>query len=260
MELEIGEKFRAIEAVEQRVRLPGALPVVRLDGRGFTRLTKELIELERPFDERFRDAMVAATQHLMECGFRVVFAYTQSDEISLAIDAGDETFGGRIDKTLTVLAGEASAALSLELGSVAVMDARLLQLVSVDDAVEYFSWRSLDAHRNALSAHAYWALRDIDGVSARKAGKRLIGASVSDKNELLFERGINFNDCPSWQKRGIALFWEDYEKVGVDPRTGEEKVANRRRIAVDMELPLGAEWHDYLREKLVPIAQPAASA
>ena len=31
--------------------------VVRLDGRGFTRLTKEIWQFEAPFDIRFRDLM-----------------------------------------------------------------------------------------------------------------------------------------------------------------------------------------------------------
>lgn len=249
MEIE-EDRFREIERVERRRRLPGTTPIVRLDGRGFTRLTKETVDFERPFDVLFRDTMVATTKHLFECGFRVEFGYTQSDEISLLLHPDDETFGRRIDKSLTVLAGEASAALSLELGVHAVMDARLLQLARSADVIDYFVWRSLDAHRNALSAHAYWALREEDDLSAQEATRRLEGATSSEKNELLFERGTNFNDVPSWQKRGIVLLWEEYEKVGVDPRSGEERVATRRRVGVDADLPLGEEWRAFLAESL----------
>lgn len=222
--------------------------MVRLDGRGFSKLTKEGDDFERPFDEAFRNAMIDTCEHLFECGFRVEFCYTQSDEISLLLHCDDETFGGRIDKLLSVLAGEASATLSLALGMHAVMDARLLQIARQTDVIEYFVWRSLDAHRNALSTISYWALRDLEGLSATDATRRLEGADVSEKNETLFELGINFNDAPSWQKRGVALFWEDYEKVGVDPRTGDEKTALRRRIGSDLDLPVGDEWIEYLRE------------
>ena len=31
--------------------------IVRLDGQGFTRLTKDVLNLEAPFDERFRNLM-----------------------------------------------------------------------------------------------------------------------------------------------------------------------------------------------------------
>jgi len=245
-------RLRDIEAVEQRVRLPGTSAVVRLDGRGFSRLTKETATLDRPFDVGFRDAMIGTASHLFECGFRVEFGYTQSDEISILLHVDDDAFGGRIDKALSVLAGEASAALSLRLGMHAVFDARLLQLAREEDVVDYFVWRSLDAHRNALSAHAYWILRDRDGLTATAATQRLDGAGVAEKNELLFERGVNFNEIPAWQKRGVALFWEDFEKVGVDPRTGDARTAARRRVAVDVDLPLGEEWRSYLRQRVKP--------
>jgi tRNA(His) 5'-end guanylyltransferase len=252
------QRFRTIEAVEQRVRLPGAATVVRLDGRGFSRLTKETDAFARPFDEGFRDAMLATAVHLFECGFRVEFGYTQSDEISLLLHVDDETFGRRIDKTLSVLSGEASAALSLRLGMHAVFDARILQLAREEEVVDYFVWRSLDAHRNALSAHAYWALRDQDGLSATAATRRLRGSGVADKNDLLFARGTNFNEVPAWQKRGVALFWESYDKVGVDPRSGQERVAERRRVAVDMDLPLGDAWRAYVQDRgLRTTDQPA---
>jgi len=29
--------------------------------------------------------------------------------------------------------------------------------------------------------------------------------SIAGKNELLFQHGVNFNDLPLWQKRGIGL-------------------------------------------------------
>ena len=32
--------------------------VARLDGRNFSRLTKEICEFEAPFDEKFRDMMI----------------------------------------------------------------------------------------------------------------------------------------------------------------------------------------------------------
>jgi tRNA(His) guanylyltransferase len=42
----------------------------------------------------------------------------------------------------------------------------------------------------------------------------MLGLSIADKNELLFQHGINYNDLPNWQKRGTGLYWEDYEKIG----------------------------------------------
>jgi len=77
---ELDEKMRVFETAHDLCMLPGLYMVARLDGRGFTRLTKEV----HPFDARFRDMMLAAAEHLMTgCGFSVIYGYTQSDEISL---------------------------------------------------------------------------------------------------------------------------------------------------------------------------------
>ncbi len=254
------DRFREVEAADQRCRLPGTAAVIRLDGRGFTALTKASGDFEKPFDIRFKDAMVATTQHLVDCGFRVDLAYTQSDEISLLLHRDDATFGRRIEKSLTVLAGEASAALSVALNRHAVFDARLLQLVTNADVVDYFRWRSADALRNALSAHAYWALRKHDDFSATQATRKLEGVTVSEKNEILFQRGINFNDVPNWQKRGIAVYWQDYEIEGVDPRSGETKIATRRRIITNEELPIGEDFRSFVHSFDMPlsgVAQPS---
>src|SRR5688572_14206833 len=82
----LDKRMRAFEESLDQFVLPGVFIVVRLDGRGFTRLTKELLPLERPFDERFRDAMISTVTHLMDNGFKVRYGYTQSDEISLLLD------------------------------------------------------------------------------------------------------------------------------------------------------------------------------
>ena len=66
--------------------------VARLDGRSFTKLTKEVMEFEAPYDVRFRDMMVETTIALMKCGFNVRFAYIQSDEISLLFDRAETQF------------------------------------------------------------------------------------------------------------------------------------------------------------------------
>ena len=57
--------------------------VARLDGKGFTKLTKENSTLKRPFDIKFRDCMINTIKHLMQSEFPIIYAYTESDEISL---------------------------------------------------------------------------------------------------------------------------------------------------------------------------------
>ena len=242
---ELDAKMRVFETAHDLCVLPGLFMVARLDGRTFTRLTKEVHKFEAPFDERFRDTMVATTEHLMNCGFRVFYGYTQSDEISLLLHPEETTFERKLRKYDSILAGEASAKFSLLLGSLGVFDSRISQLPTLQLVCDYFRWRQEDAHRNALNSHCYWLLRK-QGQSVAAATRALEGRSVAEKNELLFQNGINFNDLPSWQKRGVGLFWETYEKPAVNRLTGEAVVAQRRRLRVELELPMREQYNAFL--------------
>ena len=68
-------------------------------------------------------------------------------------------FGRKVRKYNSVLAGQASAAFSMQLGHMAVFDCRMVPIPSLERVQDYFLWRQEDAHRNALNAHCYWMLR-----------------------------------------------------------------------------------------------------
>ncbi len=243
---DLDKKMRVFETAADFCVLPGLFMVARLDGRSFTRLTKDVCQFEAPFDVRFRDLMVATTESLMTCGFRVVYAYTESDEISLLFDLEEELFGRKLRKYNSTLAGEASAQFSLKLGQSACFDCRICQLPTTDLVVDYFRWRNENAARNALSGWCYWTLRK-NGRNEQQATKTLSGLSASQKNELLFQYGINFNDLPNWQKRGIGLYWEEYDRPAVNPITKEEVTARRRRIRTDFDLPMKDNYGQFVR-------------
>lgn len=238
---DLDQKMRVYEqSIDQHI-LPDSYLVARLDGRSFSRLTKEICNFEAPFDERFRDIMVNTVKALMDCGFRVVYGFTESDEISLLFHVDEDTFGRKVRKYNSILAGVASATFSLQLGQVAAMDCRLVPLPTIERVKDYFLWRQEDAHRNALNAHCYWMLRK-EGRGVKEATELLEGKSVAYKNELLFSRGINFDKLPSWQKRGMGIYWADVEKVGFNPVKNTEVITTRRQLVTNYELPLGEEY------------------
>lgn len=234
----LDKQMRKFEQSLDRTMLEGIYVVARLDGHGFTRLTKKEWDLEKPFDIKFRDAMIETTRHLMDCGFRIIYGYTQSDEISLLFHLKDNTFGRKERKLISILASEASVAFSMYMGRAAVFDNRLVPLPSTENVTDYFRWRQEDANRNSLNSHCYWALRK-EGFSADNAQKRLSGISTSEKNEILFERGINYNDLPLWQKRGVGMYYRDEQRQGCNPITGETTTYTRRALQLLMELPIG---------------------
>ncbi|MBN1427937.1 MAG: guanylyltransferase [Anaerolineae bacterium] len=242
---DLDRRMRVFETADDYCVLPGIFIVARIDGRNFTRLTKETHSFEVPFDERMRDYMIGTTRHLMECGFRIIYGYTQSDEISLLFHPQESTFGRKTRKLNSILAGEASAQFSILLGDVAAFDCRVSQLPRPEDVIDYFRWRSEDARRNALNGHCYWMLRQ-QGKSATDATDYLSRMSVADKNELLFGNNINFNDLPNWQKRGVGLLWETYTKEASNPLTGQAVTATRRRIKVEIDLPMRDEYSAFI--------------
>jgi tRNA(His) 5'-end guanylyltransferase len=246
---DLDTQMRVYETATDYCVLPGLYIVARIDGRGFTHLTKEKGNFEAPFDQRFRDLMVETTKHLMNCGFKVIYGYTESDEISLLFDLDIDVFGRKTRKYNSILAGEASAKFSLLFNDIGAFDCRICQLPNEKVVVNYFRWRNEDAHRNALNSHCYWMLRK-EGFNKGKASKYLEHKSVAEKNELLFSHGINFNEVPNWQKRGIGLYWTKEEKPGWNPKDQVAVRVERNVIKTDYDLPMRNEYDAFILDIL----------
>jgi tRNA(His) guanylyltransferase len=242
---ELDSKMRVFETAHDYCVLPGIHIVARLDGRSFTRLTKEVQDFEAPFDKRFLDLMLDTVETLM-VEFSAVYGYTQSDEISLLLPLETDIFNRKVRKLNSILASCASAKFALSLGAMACFDCRICELPQVQQVVDYFRWRHEDAHRNALEAHCYWLLRR-QGLNGTAAAKSLSGLSEGSKNELLSRHGIDFTDLPAWQKRGVGLYWEAYQKAGLNPLTGRQVLAARRRLKREPSLPQKDAYGDFVR-------------
>ena len=236
---DLDTKMRVYEQSLDQIIPPENYLLARIDGRSFTRLTKEICQFEAPFDERFNRMMVETVKALVaDTGMEITYGYTQSDEISLLFAKDAQVFGRKVRKLNSILAGTASARFSLLLGQPAVFDCRIIPLPNQELVADYFRWRMEDAHRNCLNSWCYWTLRK-EGMSASKASKDLEGKSIAFKNELLFQRGINFNDLPVWQRRGVGVYWREYQKTGYNPITGEDLPTMRRAVFADYDLPKG---------------------
>lgn len=239
---QLEEQMRELEYFHAVRLLPGAWTVVRVDGRSFSRFTET--RFDKPFDERFRDYMIATATMLLE-EMQGLYAYTESDEISVLFPPEWELFDRELEKVVSISAGIASAAFTQASGECAHFDSRVWLGVDEERVIDYFRWRGADATRCSLNGWSYWTLRKA-GSSVKDATDVLKSKSVSEKQELLFQHGINFNDLPTWQRRGIGLYWEQYEKEGYNPVTQQPTTATRRRVKVDLELPMKDEYVGFL--------------
>ncbi|KPV64237.1 MAG: tRNAHis guanylyltransferase [Candidatus Bathyarchaeota archaeon BA2] len=145
-------------------------------------------------------------------------------------------FRRRVEKTNSVLAGIASSAFSLSVAKlfkktlIAAFDSRII-VSSQEKIVEYLTWRQRDAWRNHNNAYAYWLFRRI-GHKPSEAAKMLKGLKTKELHETLFRQGLNLAKTPAWQRRGILIYREPYQKQV------KKQVVMRRRIRENWNLPL----------------------
>lgn len=199
-----GDRMKAYESQTCGIKLMPLLPVVaRLDGKGFSKFTKGL---KRPYDERLSNLMIETTKYLVKetnanCG------YTQSDEITLVwySDKVDSQiyFDGRLFKMLTDLSAMASVFFNRELPNylpekadkMPRFDARVFNVPTLYEAVNTFLWREQDATKNSITMAAshYYSHSELQNKNG------------SEKQEMLFQKGVNWNDYPSFFKRGTYV-------------------------------------------------------
>lgn len=201
----IGDRCKAYEAAETERKAMRGIPLMaRLDGKAFHTFTRGL---ERPYDERMSHCMVETTKYLVD-KMHARVGYTQSDEITLMWWEEEQgpaqfPFDGKFHKLTSVLAGMASAkftkmvqeTLPNKANAVPCFDCRVWQVPTLNAAVEVFVWREDDAVKNSISAAA----------QSVYSHKELLGKHSGQQQEMLFQRGINWNDYPAFFKRGTYV-------------------------------------------------------
>ena len=218
-----------------QLQIPPDTPFfTRLDGRLFKTIS-EKVGAKKPFDEEFAKCLVASARAIYQSNLNPALVYAASDEINVLF-LYTAPFRRRIEKTNSVLAGVASSAFSLNVAKlfkknlIAVFDSRII-VSSQEKITEYLTWRQRDAWRNHNNAYAYWLFRRI-GHKPSEAAKMLKGLKTKELHEVLFRHGLNLAQTPAWQRRGILIYREPYQKQV------ENHMVTRWRIRENWNLPL----------------------
>lgn len=187
--MELGERMKAYEEAF-RQKLPIRMPViVRLDGKAFHTLTRNLL---KPFDPGLRIALINATLAVFE-EMPARMAYQQSDEVSfLLIDYNkfnsQQWFDGVVQKMVSVSASVMGAHFTSEWGSNGYFDSRVFPIPE-RDIVNYFVWRQQDCMTNAISTMA----------QAKFSPKELHGKHSGEMCEMLKAAGTPYESFdPMW--------------------------------------------------------------
>ena len=201
---ELGDRMKAYELREAKRSFLPLLPIcVRIDGKRFSRWTRGLA---RPYDSRLSEVMMDTTAWLVE-ETGACIGYTQSDEISLVLYSDDHRsqvfLDGRIQKLTSILASMATARFNqLATKQIperadlpATFDCRAWTVPKKVEAANTLLWRELDAAKNSLS------------MAARHhySHGSLLNKGASELHELLHEVGVDWNDYPSFFKRGTFI-------------------------------------------------------
>lgn len=208
---ELGDRMKEYETAEAGRRLLGKLPVLaRIDGKCFSSFTRGL---RRPYDTRLSCLMIETTRALVKDSGAIA-GYTQSDEISLLFYSEDPKsqifLDRRIQKMASILASMATGAFNAMLpqripervGRTALFDCRVWAVPTKEEAANTFLWRELDATKNSISM----AARTV------YSHKQLFGKSGSEMQEMLFQKGINWDDYPAFFKRGTFILRREVER------------------------------------------------
>ena len=209
---------------------------VRIDGRGFKRAL-ELLELEKPYDEKFAHAMADSVESFFrESGLNPLFAFTFSDEISLFFN--EIPYNNRIEKIDSIIPGFISSALTIRLNlkTPVSFDSRVI-LLGKEDIYRYLLWRQAETWRNHVSSYGYYTLLKT-GLTENEAASRLRNMKASAIHELVFRHGINLAETPGWQRCGILIYRETYEKTGYDPVKKIEVKTQRTKIVQEWNIPI----------------------
>lgn len=218
----LGDRMKRYEAAHRAVLPRRTYTLLRVDGRAFHTYLRGA---ERPFDDRFSADMGKVAEALCAEISGAVFAYGQSDEISVLVAdfSSPQTqpwFDGVVAKLVSVSASVATAVLNERRpGKRALFDSRVFTLSDPVEVANYFVWRQRDAVRNSISMAA----------QAHFSHRRLHGVNSAGMQELLFkEAGVNWNDYLTEHKRGRVTV----KMTGVRPvEYSDRRTGTVRRIA-----------------------------
>lgn len=148
--------------------MPNCYTLVMLDGRSFSKMVKKKFEL--PFDDNFIDMMNETAKYICKKIQGALFAYVQSDEISILLsDKGDTFFGGRLNKMQSIIASMAASKFNqlmmlynlkngiepndpmkiVENAKLVDFDCKVWNVPTFNDAIAWFIYRQIDCIRNS---------------------------------------------------------------------------------------------------------------
>ena len=223
---DLGVRMKTFYEQIPKTKLMRRCPVaIRCDGRSFHTFTRNF---QKPFDEVLIKSMQETMKYLCENIQGCVLGYTQSDEITLILVdykklTSSAWFDYEVQKLCSIAASMATMAFNkafvkevkkysfeLSMGIHTDEERRLLDIY--DKAIDkgaMFDARCFNVPKEEVTNLCYWRQLDASPNSIQMVGqanfshKELQNKSCNDIQDMLMtQKGINWNDLPTYQKRG----------------------------------------------------------
>ena len=247
-----------------KTKLMRRTPVcIRLDMKSGHTFTKGF---KKPFDEVFIKSMQDTMKYLCENIQGCVLGYSQSDEISLLLVDyknlnSSAWFDYEVQKLCSISASMATMAFNkffnqnieeyyysiwdevIEDWSASEEDIKYCKtLFNASDKGAMFDARCFNIPKEEVANLIYWRQKDASKNSVQMLGRAYFshkdlhnknGSQIQDM--LMLQKGINWNDLPTTQKRGSCCIKELYQSEEVDIKDGP---CIRTRWIIDNEIPI----------------------
>lgn len=274
---ELGKRMKEYYESIPKTKLMRRTPVaIRIDGKAFHTFTRGF---EKPFDKVLIKSMQETMKYLCENIQGCVLGYTQSDEITLILVDykslnSSAWFDYEVQKMCSIAASMATMAfnqffkeaiwdyeidweMSLTPQSVAIQERHTKYVAVLKDAAKkgaMFDARVFNIPREEVTNLIYWRQLDATRNSIQMVGqanfshKELQNKSCNMIQDMLMtEKGINWNDFPTHQKRGSCCVKEEYTYPDDFMKTQQWST----RWVINKEIPIfKGEDRDYI-EKLI---------
>lgn len=225
---DLGVRMKTFYEQIPKTKLMRRCPVaIRIDGKAFHTFTRGF---QKPFDEVLIKSMQETMKYLCENIQGCVLGYTQSDEITLILVdykklTSSAWFDYEVQKICSIAASMATMAFNKAFrknvndwwftpfsGITKEFQERVTLYKTYKNAIEkgaMFDCRCFNIPKEEVTNLVYWRQLDASRNSIQMVGqanfphKELQNKSCNDIQDMLMtQKGINWNDLPTYQKRG----------------------------------------------------------
>ena len=273
---DLGVRMKTFYEQIPKTKLMRRCPVaIRIDGKAFHTFTRGF---QKPFDEVLIKSMQGTMKYLCENIQGCVLGYTQSDEITLILVdykklTSSAFFDYEVQKLCSIAASMATMAFN-KFFEKYVDEYRFSKWDGVSN-YEDGTWGYIQTLLNAVNKGAmfdarcfnipkeevtnlcYWRQDDASRNSIQMVGqanfshKELHKKSRNDMQDMLMtQKGINWNDFPTYQKRGSCCVKKEIENKSTGYNGEVRSIEYRTEWVIDTEIPIfkgeGREYIDRL--------------